>query len=337
MSSNTGLIDSLTLRQILIERYSAGEAKRLLKYLARLSIDLSKKITLDYDNVRPVALAKQIEKVTATYLNEYGADMVNGLNDFGSKESEFARQSLLALTSAETIAPASLRQIKAVITKIPMKLISGKSTQSITIDDALKSFSVNKSKQVGQLLRDGALLGKTTSEIVEDITGIVGSQFEAQANTLVKTATGHMGEQARKETYNANDDVIDGWEFTSTLDSKTSITCSSLDGNIYKLNEGPLPKLHWNCRSVAVPRVNPKYNLGSEIIGERASIDGPVPANRTYGGWLKDQNKEVQIEVLGVERAKLFRSNKLSIGKFTDDSGKVYTLPELEKLNPLAF
>jgi len=337
MSSNTGLIDSLTLRQILIERYSAGEAKRLVKYLNRLSKDLAEKIRSDYENVRAVALAKQLEKVTTTYVNQYGSEMIKGLNDFGKDEADFAREALLALTAAETVNPASLRQIKAVITKVPMKLISGKSTEGITIDEAVKSFSKNKSKQVGQMLRDGALLGKTTDEIVDDITGLVGTQFESQAATLVKTTTGHMGEQARKETYLANDDVIDGWEFTATLDGKTSITCASLDGNKYPLNTGPLPKLHWNCRSVAVPKVNPEYDLGSEIIGERASINGSVPANRTYGGWLKDQNKSVRIEVLGEERAKLFDSGKLSIGKFTDKSGKIYTLPELKKLNPLAF
>jgi len=337
MSSNTGLIDSLTLRQILIERYSKGEAKRLLKHLKRLSRDVKKKIVSDYDRVRAVALAKQVEKIAATYLNEYGADMISGLKDFGEAEAVFAREALLSLTAAETIAPASLRQIKAVITKVPMKLIGGKKTQSITIDKAINNFSRNKSKEIGQFIRDGAILGRTTDEIVEDITNVVGNQFENQAATLVKTTTGHMGEQARKETYDANDDVVDGWEFTATLDSRTSITCSSLDGNIYPLNTGPLPKLHWNCRSVAVPKVNPKYDLGSEIVGERASIDGAVPANRTYGGWLKGQNKGVQIEVLGEERAKLFRSGKLSIGKFTDDSGKVYTLPELKKLNPIAF
>jgi hypothetical protein len=57
----------------------------------------------------------------------------------------------------------------------------------------------------------------------------------------------------------------------------------------------------------------------------------------TYGGWLKKQPASVQDEVLGIERAKLFRSGKLSIGKFTDDTGKVYTLDQLKKLEPLAF
>jgi hypothetical protein len=83
--------------------------------------------------------------------------------------------------------------------------------------------------------------------------------------------------------------------------------------------------------------VNPKYNLGSKVTGKRSSVDGLVSADTTYGGWLKKQGAAVQDEVLGIDRAKLFRSGKLSIGRFTDDLGRVYSLEELERLNPLAF
>ena len=98
-----------------------------------------------------------------------------------------------------------------------------------------------------------------------------------------------------------------------------------------------MPPLHWGCRSLRTPKVNPEYDLGSEITGERASVNGPVSGSVTYGGWLNRQGADVQNEVLGVERAKLFRSGKLSISKFSDDSGKVYSLKRLEELNPLAF
>lgn len=49
----------------------------------------------------------------------------------------------------------------------------------------------------------------------------------------------------------------------------------------------------------------------------------------TYNSWLKRQPAVFQYEVLGPERAKLFRSGGLSLDKFADDSGRLYTLDEL--------
>jgi len=337
MSSNHGLVDALTLHQILIERYSKGEAKRLLKHLTRLSTQLKNTISSEYERVRAVTLARQVEQITKTFLKEYGDDMFVGLKEFGKAESEFARQALLATTAAEVIAPASIRQIQASITKAPMKLISGKTTKKITIDQAVKTFTISRAREIGQIVRDGSLLGRTSNEIVKEVTSLVKNKTTRQAEALVRTSTNHIGSQARSATYKANDDVIIGEEYIATLDSHTTISCSSLDGQIYDIGKGPMPPIHWNCRSVRSPKVNPEFNLGSEIVGERASIDGPVSGDVTYGGFLKRQNNAVQDEVLGIERAKLFRSGKLSIGKFTDDSGKVYSLKRLRELNPLAF
>lgn len=335
MSSNQALIDALTLRQIFIERYSKGEAARLVQHLIELSARLQAVVGSQYDTMRAVALATQAQQITQVLLDEYGEDLYKGLEDFAEAEAEFARQAIVTATAAEAVSPGSLRQIQAAITKKPMKLISGKKTLEITIDQAAKQFSTNKARQVAQIIRDGATVGRTSQEVVREILNLVEARTPAQAASLVRTSTNHIGNIARNATYEANDDVVDGWEFVATLDSRTSITCASLDGNKYKIGEGPQLPLHWGERSVAAPTINPEYNLGSAIEGERASADGPVSAQTTYGGWLKRQSAEVQDEVLGVERAKLFRSGKLSIGKFTDDTGRIYTLEELKRLNDL--
>jgi SPP1 gp7 family putative phage head morphogenesis protein len=337
MSSNNALIDAITLRQILIERYSKGEAKKLVKNLTRLSRQLKKTVNSDYGRVRAVRLAQQVTRITETILNEYGDEMIVGLKEFGKDEAEFIEQALLATTAAEAVSSGSIRQIQASITKVPMKLISGKKTQTLTIEQAARKFSKKKSLEIAQLIRDGSVVGKTTQDLGREIEELVGGKFTREAESLVRTTTNHIGTQARNATYAANDDVIIGEEFLATLDSITSVTCASLDGRIFPIGEGPMPPVHWNCRSDRVPKVNPEFDLGSEIVGERASIDGPVSGQTTYGGFLKRQNAAVQNEVLGVERAKLFRSGKLSIGKFTDDSGKVYNLQRLRELNPLAF
>lgn len=335
MSSNQKLIDSLTSRQIFIERYSKGEAKRLFSHLKRLSDTLKRTISKDYDRITAVRLARQISTLTEAIIKEFGADLTEGLTEFAKEEALFASQAVIAATSAEIINPASLNQIQAVLTKKKMSLLVGQKIQKLTVDEAISSFSKSKAKEVAQIIRDGATIGRTSQQIIADITGLVNTRMKHQAASLVRTTTNHMGGQARSATYAANDDVITGEEYVATLDSHTTISCSSLDGNIYPIGQGPMPPIHWSCRSVRTPVINPKYNLGADITGERASSDGPVSANTTYGGYLKRQSKAVQNEVLGKERATLFRSGKLSIGKFTDDTGKVYSLARLKELNNL--
>ena len=86
-----------------------------------------------------------------------------------------------------------------------------------------------------------------------------------------------------------------------------------------------------NCRSVRVPNIKDKFRVGG--VGERASIDGPVPADLTYSSWLKRQPKSFQDDMLGPERAKLFRDGKITLDKFVDDRGLLLTLDELKVLN----
>ena len=337
MSSNNALIDALTLRQILIERYSKGESIRLLRHLKRLSADLKKVVGNEYATARAVNLAKQTEQITKAYLIEYGDDMMQGLREFSETESAFARQAIIATTAAEVTAPASIAQLHSALTRVPMKLIVGKRTEVLTVNQAVSTFSKKRSKEVAQLIRDGYTVGKTSQQMVNEISELVGGKIKNQAASLVRTTTNHMGAQARSMTYAANDDVIMGEEYVATLDSRTTISCAGFDGEIFPIGSGPMPPLHWGCRSVRIPKVNPKYDLGSDIVGDRASVNGPVSGSVTYGGWLGRQGTDVQNEVLGIERAKIFRSGKLSISKFSDDSGKVYSLKRLEELNPLAF
>lgn len=96
-----------------------------------------------------------------------------------------------------------------------------------------------------------------------------------------------------------------------------------------------------NCRSTTVPVVNDAFNIAKKATGKRPAVGadgaGQVGGKSTYGGWLKKQPKEFVDEALGVERSKLFRSGKLSIDKFVDPTGRVYTLEQLAQMNQFAF
>ena len=112
----------------------------------------------------------------------------------------------------------------------------------------------------------------------------------------------------------------------------------SIDGDETFIADGIV--VH-NCRSTTIPKVKDEFNLGASVTGKRASVGATggkeVSAKLTYGGWLKKQRIEFVDEALGVDRSRLFRSGKLTIDKFVDPTGRVYTLTELERMNPFVF
>ena len=71
--------------------------------------------------------------------------------------------------------------------------------------------------------------------------------------------------------------------------------------------------------------------------GTRASIDGQVSADLNYNDWLKKQSKAFQVDVLGKDKAKLFRDGGITMDKFVNDRGQALTLAELKTKYPTAW
>jgi hypothetical protein len=92
---------------------------------------------------------------------------------------------------------------------------------------------------------------------------------------------------------------------------------------------------------VSVPVVKSWRDLGIDLPDmtptERASMDGTVPADLSYGEWLKRQSAARQDQVLGPTRGALLRRGGLSIEDFSNDKGVQFTLDELRARDAEAF
>jgi hypothetical protein len=116
------------------------------------------------------------------------------------------------------------------------------------------------------------------------------------------------------------------------LETNTCAQCAALDGTVFPVGEGPRPTLHPNCRCQMVPVMKDWEALGLEDLGPgtRESMDGEVPESLTYNEWLKGQPAAVQDDILGPTRGELFRKGGIHLERFVDDSGRKWTLDELE-------
>jgi len=157
---------------------------------------------------------------------------------------------------------------------------------------------------------------------------------------VVRTAIQHVASTARMETWAANADVVEVYRWVSTLDNKTTPTCRSLDGQVFKLGRGPRPPVHIRCRSTTVAEVDPKYDFLDEG-ATRSSASGYVDGDLTYYEWLKTQPEAFQDSAIGPTRGKLLRDGGLTAEEFARlNLGRNFeplTLEEMRKLEPTAF
>lgn len=256
--------------------------------------------------------------------------------EFAGDEAAFETKSINRAVRAPLAnklpAPALL---KSIVTERP---IHGELLQPF-----VKRLGTGTADRVEQQIRLGMAAGEGTDKIIARVRGVEGfDRSKNAARALVRTSINSISNQARLETWKLNGDLIKGWMFTATLDSRTTIICSSLDGQVFDLDDtSALPPRHPNCRSTTTAVTKSHEELG--LVGKkysadtRASMDGQIAAPTTYEAFLKRKGEAFQNEHMGVTRADLWRRGKLNLNDFVRNYSEVIPLDELRKLHPEAF
>lgn len=338
MSANDYLLDANMRHQIFVQRYAGGQVKELVSYLNDAQSEIKQQLDglEDLSQTRTLERKlRRIERLQQDALSKLGSDLVDNTADFAEYEADFLVRTLETASSANVTLPSS-EQLRALVTERPMELAisgasSGSAIQSLTINQAVNSFSDSKATEIKRLLQTGVVQGSTVQELTSNLVRMT-DRHKRQAEALVRTSVNHISSEARTATHKANSDILKGEEFVATLDGRTTIGCAALDGKIFDFDEGPQTPRHWNCRSIRVPVLQDRFQEGG-LEGQRASASGPVSAKRTYSGWLKDQPKSFQDQVLGRERAKLFRAGKFNLDQFVDMNGNPINLKQLKLLD----
>lgn len=169
--------------------------------------------------------------------------------------------------------------------------------------ELLESFVDNLTPyQVGiveKTLRKAHVNGWTTQQTIQLLKGTrknnyadgLMSRMGKQTATVVRTSMQHVNNASRQIVWAENDDIIKGYRWVSTLDSRTSETCQELDGEVFPIGEGPMPPAHPNCRSTTVAELDDRFAMLSEG-RTRSSVDGYVPFDMKYDDWVKTQDDE---------------------------------------------
>jgi SPP1 gp7 family putative phage head morphogenesis protein len=352
MSVNRDLQDRAIRHALAIQRYGSGAADRIVRLLNSADADLVDKLAARLASIddrgldlgptatkRLRALLDELKALNAAIYTKAHDALAEELSDFAEAEADFQRKALIASVGADlgmTLpAPARLR---AIATEVPME---GKLLSAWT-----EGMEAGRIDRLSQAIRLGMVQGETTDQIVRRIRGTRAAGYadgvldisRRSAKSITHTAVSHVSNVAAQHTWRENSHVVKGWQFLATFDSRTTITCAGLSGQVFPIGEGPIPPRHIRCRSVSVPVTRSYRELGVDADEipphKRANMDGQIAGDTTFSKWLGDKGAATQDEILGKTRADLWRQGKLDLAQFIKADGTILTLDQLKSSYP---
>lgn len=363
-TANEHLLNEQIAHQVDLQRYSTAVVRRMMGLLNRADSDLFLQLQLVIDQLdstnfsveRLSLLLAQVRTLnTAAYLTieRELATELQGLVDV-----ESAAQLELFKAAAPASIGVSFTQI------VPDQVAAAAYTQPFRgrlLREWTASLEAERMVRIRDAVRLGIVENETNQQIINRIRGTRANNYadgiiqidRRNAEAVVRTAVSHVAGATRDAMYQNNADLIKAIVWVSTLDARTTEPCRIRDGLKYSSDGRYKPighrvpwlsgpgRLHWRCRSSSVPVMKSWQELGAEAseltAGERASMDGQLPAETTYGQWIKKQSAARQDEILGPTRAKLMREGKLEFDQLYTDRGRPLTLDELRARRPQAF
>jgi SPP1 gp7 family putative phage head morphogenesis protein len=328
-----------------MERYKNGIVRRLIALLNRTDADLVNKLQIALDKIPANSLSveridaqlKSVRELNAEAYATINKALDAELKDLARYEVTFQQDMFKKVIPAQlSFEAVSANQVYAAAMSRPF--------QGRLLKEWMSGIEAERAIKIRDAVRIGVIEGQTTQQIVQRIRGTRALKYadglldisRRNATAIVRTAVAHTQNFARERMMKANEDILKGEQFVAVLDTRTTEICQMNDGKVFPVGQGPVPPLHFGCRSTRVAVLKSWRELGLDIDdapeSTRASFDGQVPADTTYAQWLKNQPADIQDEVLGKQRGEIFRESGLPLDRFINDEGKYYTLDQLAAL-----
>lgn len=350
------------IRWIRLQNREVREALKILKRVEAQLEDALRRAGIDneapYTSARLRALQTQIENIINAIhaqLSPVVFDNIREASKLAAEVEEAAFKRLLPAGLDVTTPNLGVLQTAA-----ELRPFNG----AVMADwvDGLRQADLNRT---WRHILDGITSGTTTDDLIRSLNGTRSLRYKDGVRevtrrgltALVRTSINHATNQGRQMVWEANEGLIAGVRWVSTLDTRTTPICRERDGKVGPVSPGPdwspprgaarldppgaRPPAHPNCRSTTVAVTKSWRQLGFDIDdlpeGTRASMDGQVPANTTYFEWLNRQSAATQEEALGPARLKLWKEGGITPDRFQNDEGHLFTLAELRRRQPQAF
>lgn len=354
MQSQT-LTDATIRHAVYLERYKAAEVREFAAFLRQADELLTAQLAgvdslTEYSRTRLERLVSATRSELSGIFGAYQGELTDRLADLAEYESEFEARALSNI-GWESVVPAQ-ETVRAAVLSRPLQVTGADGGKLLTA--FLRDFTDGEVARLSNAIRQGAYQGLTVPQLRQRIRGTRARNYKdgllattaRNADAIARTGIQHVSNVARQQTWRDNSDVVTGYRWLSTLDSKTSTICRSLDGRVFKFDQGPVPPAHVRCRSTTLAELDGRYSWLDQggTRAARSNATGKtvdVPAEQSYYDWLKRQPRQFQDSVLGESRGRLLRDGGLSARRFAelqlDKNFQPLTLAEMRQIEPLAF
>lgn len=386
-TANVALRDAMVRHQVQLQRFSAGVIAKVHAILNDTEQDLAQTIRdrleasagLDTpaDVRRLNTVLRMIENLRTTTFDTMDDVWKEQLTALATTEPGFLANQLDTTSPVVLdLALPALSTLKSLVTSQPF--------EGATLKEWSSKLRQEDIRRIENQIRLGMTAGEDSATIARRIVGsarLLGADGVTEitrrnAAAITRTAVNFIANRARRAFILGNKDIFEQEMFLAVLDSRTTPICRSLDGDVYDVGEGPIPPLHWNCRSTRVAV------LDGQVIGSRPAkattekqmlrdftkqqglnsvtsrdklprgmkgkydafaqkavreATGTVPAATSYQEWLGTQSAMFQDDVLGPTRGALFRDGGLTLKQFVNRQGDELTLSDLAARQASAF
>ena len=386
-TANEELLDALVRHQIALMRFAGAVNSNTTAILDATEADIAETIRRRLGRSRGLNTPADVRRLNNVLLSirTDRAAAWGQARGIWLTEMHALAQSEPALVSGilKTVAPTDLetmlpsrQQLREIVSTRPIegKTVAqwGRSSQAADID------------RISGQVRAGMVQDEPAPQIARRVVGTkrvngrngITQTTRRQMATLAQTMVHAISHASREAFFQENTNITAREYYVATLDGSTTPICRSLDGKQYDVGRGPIPPLHFNCRSIRAPvllrdafgnrpskptterlllreyadenslrrvasRADLPYGTKTQFDrfrGQRLrELVGGVPPRTTYAEWIGRQSAGFQDEVLGQARGRLFRRGELTLDRFVNRSGKQIPLSELARFNKNAF
>ena len=338
MNTNEKILDEIVGFSVDIQRYEATVQNEVLAKLKTLENKVIKELRESgvADTIRKQTQQKRLREL----LSRTRETISEAYKDIAKEQLKTLKE--VALLSELHVISSVNRSLGAVIVKPSLSKTMINTIASETLIEGAPT-KVWWSRRTGEFqsrfadtVRMGMMQGIPTDQIVASLRGTKINRYKDGAFSTTKNLA--------KSLVRSSIQTVANTANVAAFDNRTSDICMALDGLQWDMDYKPIghnkiypgATAHWNCRSRQTPVTKSWKELGAkrkfkEIPkSTRASMDGQVSGGKNYEEWLRGKSKAFQVEVLGVEKRKLWMEGKIGFSDLINQRGNPLTLVEIK-------
>lgn len=273
-TANEYFRDALLRHQIHLLRYS-GFMRNKMNALLNLTepalvakikqkLDKNAGMKTPADVERYYALLAAIRAIRGEAWDEARVFLAAQAIDLGTQEAAFVAAAVATSLPVvvETVLPTA-SQIRHIALSRPF--------EGMLLKDWASKMEEDDIRRIGAQIQLGMVFGEDSASIARRVVGTtifhgedgVTQTTRRQVQAITRTAVQHIANNVRAEFVQSNADLFTEEVLIATLDGRTTPLCRALDHKRFPVGKGPLPPLHFSCRSIRVAVFD------QDFVGER--------------------------------------------------------------------